>query len=694
MHFADRFPLVPNSKKPAIKWSTDRFEGVIPDGQAYGLPTGPRNGVWVLDLDEKDGKSGVASLQAYAAGRELPDTYTVRTPSGGWHLYWQWDDARPLGNRTGVLEGVDVRGRGGYVCAGGAYTVARDVPLAPAPAWLYELVGPEPEALPAAPASAIAETDPRFPERVKLAWAYLQSAPPCISGQGGQKRLWEIALRLTRTYELSPAHCWDLLSLPGGYNSRCEPPWEPQEALRAFGRAATLGHGETGMFNPGDVAAWGARPVATRDANKPYRQRTDTNHRYTFDLKVELAGGADKQFTVSAGKLAGIWTGPGAAPEWLGVFQWDTFRRRVYAVNPPLPLDAETRIGLSEGDLCRIQVWCSWRGVKCSTAQIQSALTIAAQATPFHPILDYLDGLPPMTEQAALKYFDGIAERLWGGDEIDSDAFRRQCIAAVRRVKVPGTKVDEMLIFYGAQGSNKSRFLAKLGGEFFSDQIHGDWSNKDAQDALQGVWIVEVAELAWAKTEQQQRKAFLTRQFDRYRPAFERNTIQIDRQCVFFGTTNDDEFLSDPTGARRYNVIEVKSAGGIDLDAFSRDELWAAAAALESAGHSHFSSNITQKSAEVIARRNARIHTDPWDDLVLKFATDKAVLGNKYIIAAECLTLGIGVERARQSPNDLKRVQGIMRRLFGPSKVRWIDNRAVRAYDAPPAPEKVPAAAE
>ena len=81
-----------------------------------GLATGEGSGVWVLDLDVKNGVDGLASI----AHMDIPDTYTVETPSGGRHLYFL--HAEGVRNRAAVLPGVDVRGDGGYVVAAGSKT--------------------------------------------------------------------------------------------------------------------------------------------------------------------------------------------------------------------------------------------------------------------------------------------------------------------------------------------------------------------------------------------------------------------------------------------------------------------------------------------------------------------------------------------------------------------------------------------
>ena len=105
-------------------------------------------------------------------------------------------------------------------------------------------------------------------------------------------------------------------------------------------------------------------------------------------------------------------------------------------------------------------------------------------------------------------------------------------------------------------------------------------ASKDASSYLKGKWGVELAELDFKrKTEVETIKAFISRLTENYRPAFGREEIEIARTCVFIGTTNSDNYLSDETGNRRFLPIET---GEIDQDALinHRDRLWAAARAI------------------------------------------------------------------------------------------------------------------
>ena len=114
-----------------------------------------------------------------------------------------------------------------------------------------------------------------------------------------------------------------------------------------------------------------------------------------------------------------------------------------------------------------------------------------------------------------------------------------------------------MLVLIGPQGCRKSTTLKKLGKEWFSDSLY-TMSGKDAYEQLQGFWIIELSEMAATrKAEVEQIKQFVSKQEDNYRAAYARRTQCHPRQCAFFGTTNDEEFLRDPTGARRFWPVVV-----------------------------------------------------------------------------------------------------------------------------------------
>jgi hypothetical protein len=205
----------------------------------------------------------------------------------------------------------------------------------------------------------------------------------------------------------------------------------------------------------------------------------------------------------------------------------------------------------------------------------------------YHPVRDYLDSL----------VWDGV-ERLdsWlidycgaEGDETYIRAVGRLVlVAGVRRIRSPGCKFDELLILESEQGSGKSTLLSILAGrpEWFDDNLPLGAESKVVIEQTAGRWIIEVGELhqgrRGGRRSVEEIKAGLSRTVDRSRLAYGRITESRPRSFVAIGTSNGVA-LDDPTGDRRFWPVTVTE---IDLAGLrrDRDQLWAEAAAAESAG--------------------------------------------------------------------------------------------------------------
>jgi hypothetical protein len=685
------FAVSPETKKPAVRWSNRAkwLDGPPPEGTWHAIPCGKENGVWVLDLDVKPAtgrqaaKNGLVAIsEAFPEG--LPDTRTVRTAGGGLHLYFNWVDG--LRGRIGMLPGVDVKSAGGYVLGPGTpgYVLVADLPIADAPDALIAFINGASEG-PLSPskesAISIDESHCEWEWRLEQAEKFLASAPICVSGEGGDGQLLAVALRLMRTYELPHDTAINLLA---PYNARCKPPWLFAELSRKLIFAAEHGHGPTGTFDS-TALTWGNTVPAgsTVPPVKGYRQVRNPDHVYTFESGVELQGGDVSRETTQIDErvLATAFVGPYAPEAWRGVFQYDEFADKIIAVNPPTRLDAELSKGMSDNDLTEMRFWLIVNTFQTAAkGAILEVVEAAAKKCRFHPVRDYLDGLPKPSIDEAQAYFANIASRLWGAIDyvdLESDMFKRQCVAAVRRIRVPGTKVDEMLIFHGDQGMGKSRLLAKMFGLYFSDQIHGDWQNKDAADAIQGMWGIEVGEVG-EKTggSSNVRKSFLSRTFDHYRKAYNRLTGTYQRQCVFFGSSNEDDLFNDATGNRRYNVVHVER--DIDVDAFDRDALWAAANVLEAAGEIHFFSR--EQSGAMAELKAAHASSDPWSEQVLKYCAGRYAAGERFISSTQVLTMCIQMPVLDQDQKALNRVGSILRIGLGARKSHRVGDKTLKGH--------------
>lgn len=259
--------------------------------------------------------------------------------------------------------------------------------------------------------------------------------------------------------------------------------------------------------------------------------------------------------------------------------------------------------------------------------RIQDALSVYLEQNKIHVVRDYLkslvwDGVPRL-EHLLIDYF-GTADTTY-----EKAVIRKSLVAAVARIFKPGTKFDNMIILAGKQGIGKSTFLKKLGKAWFSDSI-GKFEGKEAYEQLRGVWIVEVPELTgFNRTEMSDIKQFLSKQEDIYREAYARRTSIFKRQCVFFGTTNDNEFLRDKTGNRRFWPVNVGlkvPAKSIFMDLDKEvDQIWAEACELYKNGETLYLDGEEAKIAT--ERQEEHLESNPKEGLIKEFVSRKIVQG-------------------------------------------------------------------
>lgn len=215
-----------------------------------------------------------------------------------------------------------------------------------------------------------------------------------------------------------------------------------------------------------------------------------------------------------------------------------------------------------------------------SSQKVDDALALEFEKKKFHPIRDYIlaqkwDGIKRI-DTLLIDYF-GVEDNAY-----TRAAIRKMLCAAVARVFEPGIKFDTALILVGEQGTYKSTFVKKLGKDWFSDTFT-TVQGKESFEQIQGAWLIEIAELSGLKkAEVETIKHYISKREDSFRPAYGRVVETYKRQCVFFGTTNNKDFLRDPTGNRRFMPIDVRPEYVTksvieDLTDEEIDQIWAEA---------------------------------------------------------------------------------------------------------------------
>jgi len=287
-----------------------------------------------------------------------------------------------------------------------------------------------------------------------------------------------------------------------------------------------------------------------------------------------------------------------------------------------------------------------------SKQMILDTIVQVAEESPRDPMREYVDSLK----------WDGVSRiETWLTDicgaessETISNVGRMWLISAIARILNPGCQADHVLILCGEQGAGKSRLIQTLAGDQWYDQLR-DMKSKDALMSLSGKWIIEIGELsAMYRSEVEATKNFITSRVDEYRAPYDRMVRAVPRRCVFAGTTNDGEFLSDSTGNRRFWPVRV---GNIDYHKISdlRDQLFAEAKALYECGeHWWPSKDMLESLAE--QAEDAYIQ-DPWVELVEDWAASRT--SAKMIDMLKELELPAD----RQNVTTMKRAAAVLRKL-------------------------------
>lgn len=236
----------------------------------------------------------------------------------------------------------------------------------------------------------------------------------------------------------------------------------------------------------------------------------------------------------------------------------------------------------AEAVLSAVRAICHKNGLKINRQDLSDAIQYLAESHSYSPVQDFLN-------DAAAKWDgkDHIGDwfSLLQVDPAASDAelslykklFTKWLISAVvMAFNDKGTKHAEgVFILQGGQGIGKTRFGASLVPvpAWYGEGMTIDPANKDDVLKAARFWIGEVGEFGdtMRKERRDKLKQYFTNKFDVLRKPYGRKTEDVPRMHVFIGTVNDERFLLDATGDRRYWVVPISGVRG---DAPDVGQLW------------------------------------------------------------------------------------------------------------------------
>jgi predicted P-loop ATPase len=329
--------------------------------------------------------------------------------------------------------------------------------------------------------------------------------------------------------------------------------------------------------------------------------------------------------------------------------------------------DVETTGGptITETDRARIG-WAIWGeyNLKLPKGELDAMIDTAAQSRWYNPIKDYLLGLSwdgqPRLETCLPAEPDGYVRLV----------ARKSLVAAVARALNPGCKWDHTLVLVGPQGIGKTFWVETMSKGWFGQL--GKLDDKDTLLAMQRSWIMTSDEAhTLRKAESEQQKEFLTRTEDVFRLPYERTTRGHPRRCVVWGTTNDEIFLRQQEGNRRFLPVNCTR---LDFPRYTEDyidQVWAEAVALYRGGERLY---LTPEETTLVLQQTAEhVEEDTLTGRITEYLNDAENVRNETC-TWELWEHALGNYNQEPKMGELRELFMLMKKLPGwrlePSKRR------------------------
>jgi predicted P-loop ATPase len=323
----------------------------------------------------------------------------------------------------------------------------------------------------------------------------------------------------------------------------------------------------------------------------------------------------------------------------------------------------------AKSDVCRLL------GTDHSTESCIMALNQVAKVNRYSPVIEYLNSIKGL---AGKDFIRNIPAKYWNNNnDFQNYLFYRKLIATVARGMNPGCEDQSLLVLKGNQGARKSSLLQTLASKNWFCGGGFDIESKDDLAKLSKFWILEMGEIdqLFSKKAAEQYKRFISEGFDVYRPPYGRMNVTKNRSSSLFATTNKSEFLNDPTGSRRYWIVECDEV--IDLESVSRDRdlIWSSALDAYESGEIW---RLTKEEEEYLQKVNMSYNDgDIWDSDIaerLPLITKNSG-GNTYVILADVANKVLNIPTDRQTRDVKNRIAAMLRYEGFENKLIYVTNK-------------------
>ena len=318
------------------------------------------------------------------------------------------------------------------------------------------------------------------------------------------------------------------------------------------------------MINEQEIISYEKPKITNREKNKNHKNILDIKQQYLKEVQfIENDDGGIKKLLYNL-EVALI------KLKYDKQLQFNEFTQIVTLNDEPISDYDLTKIRSIVGEKYHIDF---------STGDILQALKNLSRENSFHPVKKMIESKEWDTQERAETLFIDYL----GADDNDyiRTLTKRWLVGAVARIYEPGIKFEVVPILQGRQGIGKSTIGKKLAGQYFTDSLKTLGKNKDDYQLLIGKWIIELAELSsMNETKIEETKKFISAQTDSIRLPYDKITQNFDRTIVFLGTTNQEQYLKDLTGNRRFFPVRLDNSPNKDIHSISNDtiqQIWAEA---------------------------------------------------------------------------------------------------------------------
>jgi putative DNA primase/helicase len=304
---------------------------------------------------------------------------------------------------------------------------------------------------------------------------------------------------------------------------------------------------------------------------------------------------------------------------------------------------------------------------------------LLCEQNPFNPVAAWIESKPWDGVKRLQSFYDTV--KSVGSKELKEILIMRWMISAIAAAYNPkGVSAHGVLVFTGKQYVGKTQWFKNLVPQdlrLTKDGLLLDPRDKDSVMNCVSNWIVELGEVdaTFRKADIAQLKAFLTKDLDSLRSPYDRALTNFERRTVFFASVNDTEYLSDPTGSRRFWTIEVDELNhthGLDMQ-----QIWSEVLDLYKSGESWYL-NTTEMSALNMLNENYEVVCPIYEKIAGLFDWEKKRMFETRIFHDELFVM---LELKNPQRNDVRKINDALKKLGGKKPTR-INGRFY--YEYPP----------